>query len=84
MPSSSGYTVNRSGTHRGCLTGPAAADFDLALYKRNFWGSWQQVAVSQGATSTENIAYNGTAGTYYWRVYSYSGSGNFVFGMTRP
>jgi hypothetical protein len=84
MPTASGYTVTRSGTHRGCLTGPAASDFDLALYKRTSSGSWSRVAVSQGTTSTENIAYSGTAGTYYWRVYSYSGGGSFVFGMTRP
>ncbi len=44
--------------------------FDLGTYTRG--------------TSTENIAYSGTAGTYYWRVYSYSGGGAFVFGMTRP
>ncbi len=84
MPTSSGYTVTRSGTHRGCLTGPATADFDLALYKRSSFGSWTRVARSESSTSTENIAYSGTAGTYYWRVYSYSGSGSYVFGMTRP
>jgi hypothetical protein len=33
---------------------------------------------------TENITYNGTAGTYYWRVYSYRGSGSFTFAMTPP
>jgi hypothetical protein len=42
------------------------------------------VAVSQGTTSDESITYNGTAGDYYWRVYSYSGSGSFAFGMQRP
>ena len=84
MPTSSGYTVTRSGTHRGCLTGPSTADFDLALYKRTWSGSWSRVAVSQGTTSTESIAYSGTAGTYYWRVHSYSGGGTFAFGMTRP
>ena len=84
MPTSSGYTVATSGTHRGCLTGPSTADFDLALYKRTSSGSWSRVAVSQSATSTESIAYSGTAGTYRWRVYSRSGGGNFVFGMTRP
>jgi hypothetical protein len=42
------------------------------------------VARSAGATSTENIAYSGTSGTYYWRIYSSAGSGSFVAGMTRP
>jgi hypothetical protein len=84
MPSASGYTVSRSGTHRGCVIGPAGTNFDLALYKRSWWGSWSLVARSAGSTSTENIAYNGTSGTYYWRISSSAGSGSFVAGMTRP
>ncbi len=72
-----------AGTHYGCLTGPSNADFDLALYR---WSglAWTRVAVSQSVTSTENISYNGTAGYYYWRVYSYSGSGAYTFRMKRP
>jgi len=42
------------------------------------------VAVAQTTSSTESISYSGTAGTYRWRVYSYSGSGRYVSGMTRP
>ena len=73
-----------SGTHRGCLRGPASgADFDLALYRWN-GSSWSRVAVSQSISSSEDIAYSGTPGYYYWRVYSYSGSGSYTFGMTRP
>ena len=33
------------------------------------------IAASYGPTSEEQIAYNGTAGYYRWRVDSYSGSG---------
>ena len=83
LPGSAGYTVSRSGTHRGCLTGPAAANFDLELYKR-VWFWWSRVAVSQGSTSTESIDYNGTSGTYYWRVVSANGGGAFTFGMSHP
>ena len=73
-----------AGTHRGCLRGPASgADFDLALYRWNGF-SWARVAVSQSTSSSEDITYSGTAGYYYWRVYSYSGSGSYTFGMTRP
>jgi subtilisin family serine protease len=82
-PNGTYYQSFVSGLHRGCLTGPAGADFDLALYR---WGGlfWSRVAVSQGITSTEEINYNGTAGFYYWRVYSYTGSGNYTFQWQRP
>jgi aqualysin 1 len=83
QPNITGYTATRSGTHRGCLRGPSTADFDLALYKRSAT-SWQRVAISQRTGASEDISYNGTAGTYYWRVYSYSGSGSYGFGMARP
>ena len=82
-PNGTYYFSSVSGTHRACLRGPASgADFDLALYKWNGF-SWTRVAVSQGTTSSEDITYNGTSGYYYWRVYSYSGSGAYSFGMTR-
>lgn len=32
----------------------------------------------------EEVAYTGSAGYYYWEVESYSGSGSYTFGMTRP
>jgi subtilisin family serine protease len=72
-----------AGTHRGVLTGPTGTDFDLALY-RWFGFYWARVAVSESATSTETIDYNGTAGYYYWRIYSYTGSGSYTFCLTRP
>jgi subtilisin family serine protease len=77
------YWQAPAGTHYGCLTGPSNADFDLALYRWN-GAAWSRVAVSEGTTSTENITYAGTAGYYYWRVYSYSGSGAYTFKMKRP
>ena len=84
LPSASGYVTTRSGTHRACLRGPSGTDFDLHLYKRSFSGSWTRVARSEGSSSTENITYNGTAGTYYVRVFSYRGAGVYQAGITAP
>ena len=82
-PNGSYFYTPSSGTHRGCLRGPAGTDFDLYLYK---WAGfyWATVARSESSTSTEDITYNGTAGYYLWRVYSYNGSGSYTFGMQRP
>lgn len=77
------YQSNVSGTHSASLTGPGGTDFDLYLQKWN-GSAWANVASGTGATSTENVSYNGTSGYYRWRVYSYSGSGNFTLVTTRP
>jgi subtilisin family serine protease len=82
QPSSSGYTSTVSGTHTGNLTG-TGTDFDLYLQKL-VNGTWTNVATSLNTTSTENITYNGTAGTYRWRVWSYMGSGTFTLVTWRP
>ena len=75
--------VDCAGTHKGCLTGPSGADFDLSLYKWN-GSSWSIVARGETASSSETITYSGTAGYYYWEVYSYSGSGSYTFSSARP
>lgn len=77
------YQVTTSGTHTGSLTGPANTDFDLYLQKWN-GSTWATVKSSLGSTSTEYITYSGTAGYYRWRIYSYSGSGNYTLVTTRP
>jgi vibriolysin len=83
-PSSTGYASSISGAHTGKLTGPASgADFDLYLQKLS-GTTWSNVAAGESATATENVTYNGTAGTYRWRVYSYSGSGSFTLCTTKP
>ncbi|MDP9067170.1 MAG: S8 family peptidase [Actinomycetota bacterium] len=83
-PKGTYYYSSVSGTHRGCLRGPTTgADFDLYLYKWN-GSSWVIVARSESADSSEDIAYSGTAGYYLWEVYSYSGSGSYIFEMKRP
>ncbi|HYW07459.1 MAG TPA: S8 family peptidase [Longimicrobium sp.] len=83
QPSSSGYTSTVSGTHTGNLTAGTGTDFDLYLQKWN-GSTWANVATSLNTTSTESINYNGTAGTYRWRVYSYMGSGSFTLVTWRP
>ena len=82
-PSSSGYVSSISGAHTATLTGPAGTDFDLYLQKLS-GSTWTIVARSEGATSTESINYNGTAGTYRWRVYAYSGSGTYTICTKKP
>jgi serine protease len=82
-PNGSYYYSSGSGTHSGWLRGPANADFDLYLQKWTGWG-WSTVAQGISSNSSEDVSYNGTAGYYRWRVYSYSGSGSYNFWMRRP
>ena len=77
------YYYSGSGTHLGCLQGPAGTDFDLYLYKWNGWG-WSVVASSTSASSDEAISYSGSSGYYMWEMYSYSGSGSYAFQLDRP
>ena len=81
-PSSSGYTSSVSGSHTAAMTG-TGTDFDLYLQKWN-GSTWANVAQSLGSTSTENINYSGTSGSYRWRIYSYSGSGTYSVCTTKP
>jgi len=82
-PNGSSYESVTAGTHRGCLRGPSTADFDLYLDKRTSSG-WTQVARAISSTSSDDITYSATAGTYRWRVVSYSGSGAYTFELTKP
>ncbi len=83
QPNGTYYQSTTSGAHTATLSGPGSADFDLYLYKWN-GSTWVIVARSEGATSTESINYSGTAGYYYWRIYSYSGSGSYSLCITKP
>ncbi len=72
-----------AGIHRGWLQGPGNANFDLELYRWN--GSrWVRVARANTADSNEFIQYNGSAGFYYWRVLSASGSGAYDLWLQTP
>lgn len=84
VPSASpGYKQGGAGTYRLTLTGPTGANFNLYLYKWN-GSAWSVVASSTGATSSEAINYNGTAGYYYAAVYSASGSGTYTVNYSFP
>ena len=82
LPSSSGYSAG-AGYEYGKLTG-TAQDTDLYLYKLNSRNRWTAVASSTGLTSTENISYNGSSGTYRWDVRGYAGSGTFQLCVQHP
>jgi Zn-dependent metalloprotease len=81
-PSTSGFSTS-GGTINACLTGPSSADFDLYLQKRS-GTSWVDVAASESASSTEQIAYSAGSGTYRIEVYSYSGSGSYTLKYDTP
>jgi subtilisin family serine protease len=82
-PNGTYYQSTVSGTHKGVLDGPTGVDFDLLFYKWN-GSSWVVVARAETASPDETITYSGTAGYYYWKVVSYSGSGSYTFTMTKP
>jgi serine protease len=81
-PSTSGFSA-AAGLHSGRLSGPASADFDLYLQRRTSSG-WSIVSRSESSSSTESIDFNGTANTYRWRVYAYSGSGAYRLCVRTP
>ncbi|MCE7009760.1 S1 family peptidase [Kibdelosporangium philippinense] len=83
QPNGGSYTSNTSGAHVGCLNGPSGTDFDLYLEKQN-GSTWTVVAKSDSPQNTETINYNGTAGTYRYRVHAYSGSGTYTLGVSKP
>ncbi|HEV7893039.1 MAG TPA: S8 family peptidase [Pyrinomonadaceae bacterium] len=83
QPNGTYYFSSVSGTHKGCLVGPAGTDFDLYLQKWN-GSTWVTVASSTSSTSNETISYSGTSGYYTWQVYSYSGSGSYNFWTLHP
>ena len=82
-PNGTYYQSTVSGTHTGVLDGPSGVDFDLFLYRWN-GSSWSIVARAETAAPDETITYSGTAGYYYWRIYSYSGAGSYTFTLTKP
>lgn len=83
QPCGAGFTMAGSGTIRGYVQGPALTDFDLFLDKWN-GSAWAQVASATTLSSSDSIVYSGTAGSYRFRVYSYSGSGTYHFWYQKP
>ncbi len=81
-PDGTYYYSGSSGTHAGILSGEGP-DFDL--YLRKWTGNrWSNVASSTSSNSEESISYGGSAGYYTWRVYSYSGSGDYSLCLSTP
>lgn len=83
QPNGTYYYSSVSGTHRGCLDGPAGVDFDLYLQRWN-GSTWVTVYSGTSTAPDESISYSGTAGYYTWKVVSYTGTGSYAFGMQRP
>lgn len=77
------FSTTTSGYVTGQLFGPAGTDFDLYLQKWN-GSSWGQVASGATASVNETVQYNGTAGTYRWRVHAYSGTGTYNLYGNQP
>ncbi|WP_026316702.1 S1 family peptidase [Actinokineospora enzanensis] len=83
QPNNSYYQTTASGTHRGCLSGPAGTDFDLYLQKWN-GSTWANVASGTTPTNAESVSYSGTSGYYRWQVHAYSGGGSYTLRTSRP
>ncbi|TQV66521.1 metallophosphoesterase family protein [Exilibacterium tricleocarpae] len=64
------------------LSGPIDSDFDLYFYRWN-GSAWIMVAKSESSNANEAINQTVEPGYYYFRVYSYSGSGDYHFSLTR-
>lgn len=82
QPNGNYYYAN-TGIHQGWLSGPSTANFNLYLFKWN-GSSWVAVAAGLAGTSMESVSYNGSAGYYFWRITSASGSGNYNFWLQKP
>ncbi len=85
-PSSTGFASN-GGAFKGYLRGPAGTDFDLFLEKSSsglLGTSWSIVARGETTGSSEDVSYTGTAGSYRWRIKSYSGAGSYTFYVKNP
>jgi streptogrisin C len=83
QPNNSYYYSSVSGAHQACLDGPSGVDFDLYLQKWN-GSTWVAVASATSPNPDETLSYNGTAGYYRYRVYSYSGSGSYTLALNAP
>ena len=84
-PNSSGF-ASSGGAFKGYLRGPAGTDFDLFLekYSSGLLAGWSVVARGETNTSNEDVTYSGTAGTYRWRITSYTGAGSYTFYVKNP
>ncbi|CAA0110221.1 Extracellular serine proteinase [Zhongshania aliphaticivorans] len=84
-PSSSGF-YSDAGQFRAYLEGPANTDFDVYLEKLGgfIFQYWSVVASGETNGSDEAVSYDGSSGTYRWRVKSFSGAGDFILYTDNP
>jgi subtilisin family serine protease len=79
-----GFFFAPAGRHEGRLIVPEGVNFDLSL-EQSINGSWVQVKTSKrGPGSDETIKYDGTEGTYRWRIEAVSGTGAYRFFWKKP
>lgn len=83
------YGSATNGLHQAWLTGPVGSDLELTLMKYitpkgMVSGTWIAVAGSGSPGSCEAVTYSGGPGTYYWRVWSKSGGGNYDLSYITP
>ena len=83
QPCGGSFSMAGSGTIRGWSEGPDGVDFDLFLDKL-VSGVWTQVASATTTSASDTITFSATAGTYRFRVFSFSGSGTYHFWYQRP
>jgi Zn-dependent metalloprotease len=75
------FTTTSTGRLTGHLFGPGT-DYDLYLQKLS-GATWSNVASGTTASTNEVVQYNGTAGTYRWRVTAFAGTGAYTLYTNR-
>ena len=80
------YYQAGAGTHRGILSSPSNAIFDLFLERYSFWSGWQVVDQDLPASGDQDavVEYSGNSGYFVWRAESWTGSGNYELCIDVP
>lgn len=81
-PDGSSWTQT-AGNIQGWLYGTPSTDADLYLERWN-GTAWDTVASSATTSNQERVIFNGSAGTYRFRVYAFSGFGTYDLWVNRP
>ena len=83
QPNGTYYQSTVAGTHKGCLTGPAAPT-STSPCTGGTGRPGRGRASARRRRPPRPSPTTGTAGYYYWQVYSYSGSGSYTLTASRP
>ncbi len=73
----------QNGLYSGTVNGLSGNLLSLQLERKKGL-RWSAIASSSGKISGENVTFNGSQGTYRWRVTSTSGSGNYSLCTQTP